>query len=198
MRSMAQAFRFSQVAFTAVAFLVIFASERECFAQTRNRGRCALPSSTRISNDEVNNTVSCIENDLQSLRRDVRNDIVNLKEAINTLKHVVAYGEVSEDGSVHFVQSTPCEKLNLSFVSERPGLFRISFDHPLKTKPIIGITLIENGVNSSENSKVGWIAEVSESGFLVKTSLDGKTLGNVAFNVLILAGDLSGDQCSVN
>ena len=193
MRSTTRNFRPPYVALKVTLFFFVLAYAGECFAQRQIRGRCALNSTARISNEEVNDTVTCIRNDLQGIRLRIQ----VLKELIDTLKNVVAYGEIAEDGSAQFVRPPPCEKLNLNVASERPGLFRISFDHPLKVKPMIFITLMEGTANSGENHKNGWVAGATESGFLVKTSPDGKILGNVAFNVLILVGDVGADQCSV-
>jgi len=129
MRSILQAFHHRRVAATMVAFLLLLLSDRLCQAQVRARVVCAPTPGGKTSIVEIERSLSCIDREFRSVRNDMtafRDGIGALKDEINLLKHVVIYGSVHEGVPLQLLKPTPCEKLNISVVIDRPGLWLLA------------------------------------------------------------------------
>jgi hypothetical protein len=199
MRSTAP-FRLRDFVLAMAAFFALLASEPPCYAQVRARGGCSANPSAKTAAAEIESIVSCVDGEIRSAKGAIgvmEMEINTLRSEINTLKHVVAYGSVHEGLPLQLFKPIPCEKLGLDFIIDRPGLYTVNFDHPLRARPVVILTLLDNQ-NAGISDKTGWVSDVSEHGFRVETSSDGKVLNNIDFNFLVLSGDFNGDGCFAN
>jgi hypothetical protein len=173
------------------------ANEPPCHAQVKARGGCTINSAAKTAAVEIESFVSCVDKEIRGEIGALRKDVSILRNEVSTLKHVVVYGSVHEGVPLQVFKPIPCETLGVNLIMDRPGFLTINFDHPLRAKPVVILTLVDSP-KSGVSDKIGWVSDVSENGFRVETSSDGKLLNNIDFNFLVLSGDSNGGSCFAN
>jgi hypothetical protein len=166
-----------------------------CGSSARSQGtvitRCGREGTT---NKEISQSVECVMRSIDSIDYSYSKRIAKLEDELRTLDSIILYGTIHSGTILSSVKRKWCAAVNVTVERERPGLFIVTLDPPLNRAPVVIITPIANDLRMT-GSGYEAISALSERGFRVETSPDGKILNDMDFDFLVLSGDPNSGQC---
>jgi len=165
---------------------------------------------------EIEARVQALENLVKGYRYEIepyKNEVNILSNRMTALEttsaisreisgRLLAYGVVDDDSIRYYCRpalaksspaTSPVSSISvietINIAKERPGSWTMTFVPSLKSKPVVIVSPGEN--LAAPNQRVGSasISELSESGFKVRTSVDGSSLNDIEFSFLVLSSE---------
>jgi hypothetical protein len=162
-------------------------------AQSSNREREALSEVQNLQEMILENRreVERYHNEVQSLQNRVGNLESKLSILSDAAARLLAYGVVDDETITSFFRPAMTKPISnitaINIVKERPGFWTLTFVPPLKTKPVV---LVSVGDASSSRLGSASVSELDERGFTVRTSSDGNVLDDLEFSFLVLSAGI--------